>query len=52
MGKKPETTAEAQLGPTAEPYEVGLSANVLRELPNTVHPSIAAKIRDHLARKG
>ena len=46
------TAAANQRGPTNEPWEVGLSANVLRELDNKVHPSIAARIRDHLEKKG
>jgi hypothetical protein len=45
------TTAANQKGPTAEPVEVGLSSNVLRELDSKVHPSIAARIRDHLEKK-
>jgi hypothetical protein len=46
------TASANQRGPTAEPYETGLSANVLRELDAKVHPSIAARIREHLAKKG
>lgn len=46
------TTAANQQGPTAEPFEVGISSNVERELPNKVHPSIAARIKEHIDRKG
>jgi hypothetical protein len=46
------TTAANQKGPTAEPFEVGLSSNVERELPNKAHPSIVAKIKEAKARKG
>jgi hypothetical protein len=46
------TRAANERGPTNEPCEVGLSSNVLRELDNKVHPSIAARIRKELAKKG
>jgi hypothetical protein len=46
------TTAANQRGPTAEPFETGLSSNVLRELDQKANPSIVARIRDHVARKG
>jgi hypothetical protein len=45
------TTAANQRGPTAEPGETGISSNVLRELPTKAHPSIVARIRDHLEKK-
>jgi hypothetical protein len=47
-----KTTASEQLAPHAKPGEVGLSSNVLRELDSKTHPSIAARIKEHLARKG
>jgi hypothetical protein len=45
------TTAANQRGPTNEPCEVGISANVKAEL-GKLTPSIAARIRDHLEKKG
>jgi hypothetical protein len=45
------TTAANQRGPTAEPFETGISSNVKREL-GKINPSIAARIRDHLEKKG
>jgi hypothetical protein len=47
-----KTTAAKQHEPVATPCETGISSNVLRELPNKVHPSIAARINEHVARKG
>jgi hypothetical protein len=46
------TTAANQRGPTAEPFETGLSSNVERELPNKAHPSVVARIKEHKERKG
>jgi hypothetical protein len=45
------TRAANEKGPTAEPFETGLSSNVLRELDSKMHPSIAARVKKHLADK-
>jgi hypothetical protein len=46
------TQAANEKGPTAEPYEVGISSNVMRELPNKADASIVKRIKEHVARKG
>jgi hypothetical protein len=46
------TAAANQKGPTAEPFEVGISSNVLRELPGKADASIVKRIKEHVARKG
>jgi hypothetical protein len=45
------TQAANERGPTAEPCEVGISSNVLRELPNKADASIVKRIKEHVARK-
>jgi hypothetical protein len=46
-----QTTAAQQRGPVSPPLEVGISSNVLRELPK-INPAIAARIKEHIDRKG
>jgi predicted alpha/beta superfamily hydrolase len=46
------TTSSDQRGPNAPFQQTGISPNVLRELDEKMNPSIAARIRVHLARKG
>jgi hypothetical protein len=45
------TQAANERGPTAEPFETGLSSNVEREL-GKLHPDLERKILEHKARKG
>jgi hypothetical protein len=47
-----KTTAVKSSEPVAEPGVVGISPLVLRELPTKANPSIVARIKEHLARKG
>jgi hypothetical protein len=51
MKEKDQTTATNERGPNAPCQSVGISPNVLRELPNKAHPSIVARIKSHLEKK-
>jgi hypothetical protein len=45
------TTAANQRGPTAEPFEVGLSSNVERDSAAKMTPSLHKRLMEHKARK-
>jgi hypothetical protein len=45
------TTAANQKGPTAEPFEVGISSNVLRESADKMTASIHKRLLEHIQRK-
>jgi hypothetical protein len=46
------TQAANERGPTAEPFETGLSSNVERESAAKMNPSIHKRLLEHKARKG
>jgi hypothetical protein len=47
------TTAARSKEPVAKPYEVGLSSRAKEYLSKSgTHPSIKARIAEHLAKKG
>jgi hypothetical protein len=45
------TTAANQKGPTAEPFEVGISSNVAAELAKKANPEIVRRIQKHIDSK-